>query len=252
MGGVAHAAGRRAKQAGRFGPVWSGVHHPNVSNSAALAQVGSCFPAMPRASGSLALTALCAALTLHFTAAVTAVSPSPTPVMFPATAVWRYLDTGVNLGSAWRNASFDDSSWSNGSAPLGFGFTGYQSTVLSSAAAATTYYFRRNLTGVANLVSATKVWTLSLVVNDGAVVYINGKELHRENMPNTTIGYKTVASSGKSTSVLSETVNNFSTCAVWLFFCVGWGFHGGLSWRCVRVPSVSPPLLLQRSTPSAS
>jgi len=33
-------------------------------------------------------------------------------------SVWRYLDDGSNQGTAWRAASFDDSSWDDGPAEL--------------------------------------------------------------------------------------------------------------------------------------
>ena len=36
-------------------------------------------------------------------------------------SVWKYLDTGANLGTAWRTNSFNDSSWPSGPAPLGYG-----------------------------------------------------------------------------------------------------------------------------------
>ena len=35
-------------------------------------------------------------------------------------SVWRYLDTGADEGVAWRARVFDDSTWSNGVAQLGF------------------------------------------------------------------------------------------------------------------------------------
>ncbi len=145
-------------------------------------------------------------------AAAVSPSPSPLPVPFSTTADWKYLDTGVDLGTSWVNTTFNDAAWLSGPAPLGFGFTGVQNTAISSAAQATTFYFRRNLTATSTLVSATKLWTLTVMVNDGAVVYINGKELRRENMPTGTIGYRTLAATGLSSVLLSTTLRNFSTC----------------------------------------
>ena len=34
---------------------------------------------------------------------------------------WKYLDDGSNQGTNWIGRAFDDSSWSNGLAQLGFG-----------------------------------------------------------------------------------------------------------------------------------
>jgi len=42
-------------------------------------------------------------------------------VLLPKDAVWSYLDNGQDLGTAWRAAGFDDSSWKKGKAPLGYG-----------------------------------------------------------------------------------------------------------------------------------
>ncbi len=36
-------------------------------------------------------------------------------------SVWKYLDNGADAGTAWRSNSFNDSSWSSGPAPLGYG-----------------------------------------------------------------------------------------------------------------------------------
>ena len=32
---------------------------------------------------------------------------------------WKYHDLGVDLGTSWRNASFNDASWTTGNAELG-------------------------------------------------------------------------------------------------------------------------------------
>ena len=42
-------------------------------------------------------------------------------VLVPTGAVWRYLDNGTNQNTAWRAAGFDDSSWAQGPAELGYG-----------------------------------------------------------------------------------------------------------------------------------
>jgi hypothetical protein len=36
-------------------------------------------------------------------------------------AFWKYLDAGVDLGTAWRTLDFDDSAWASGPGPLGYG-----------------------------------------------------------------------------------------------------------------------------------
>ena len=121
----------------------------------------------------------------------------PTPVtMISAGAVWRYLDTGTNLGAAWIAPEFDDAAWQSGPAKLGFGGDG-EVTVLSrtNAAGATniTFYFRRAF----YVPDATAVSSLSarMVRDDGAAVYLNGAEVWRDNMPDGTITSSTPAAS---------------------------------------------------------
>jgi hypothetical protein len=36
-------------------------------------------------------------------------------------AVWRFLDEGSDLGSAWSAPGFNDTAWGSGAAPLGYG-----------------------------------------------------------------------------------------------------------------------------------
>ena len=115
--------------------------------------------------------------------------------LVPAGATWKYLDNGSNQGTAWRPLSFDDSSWSSGPAQLGYG-DGDEATTLSYGPDANnkyiTTYFRRVFT-VADASAFTGL-TLKLLRDDGAVVYLNGAEVWRSNMPSGGVGYQTVAS----------------------------------------------------------
>jgi hypothetical protein len=100
-----------------------------------------------------------------------------TPVSFGSQ--WRYLDTGVDQGSAWRTAGFDDSAWALGNGELGYG-DGDETTAIQGGPADArhaTAYFRRtfSLTGVSGIVSAT----LSLKYDDEAWVYLNGQLVHK-------------------------------------------------------------------------
>src|ERR1041385_4259910 len=99
-------------------------------------------------------------------------------------AVWKYLDTGLDPGTAWRALSFDDAGWLSGAAQLGFG-DGDEVTRISQTNTAgmtnVAFYFRR----VFN-VAAPSAYTNLLVRlrrDDGAVVYLNGSEVFRSNMP---------------------------------------------------------------------
>lgn len=108
---------------------------------------------------------------------------------------WKYLANGSNQGTAWRSASFSDAAWGSGNAQLGYG-DGDEATVVSYGTASNnkyiTTYFRKafNVTNV----SAVDGLELSLLRDDGAVVYLNGTEVYRNNMPSGTISYNTLAS----------------------------------------------------------
>jgi hypothetical protein len=112
-----------------------------------------------------------------------------------AGSVWKYLDNGSNQGTAWRALGFDDSAWKSGPAQLGYG-DGDEATVVGYGPDPNnkyiTTYFRQSF-NVANPSSITAL-NLSLVRDDGAVVYLNGTEIYRNNMPSGTIAYTTLAS----------------------------------------------------------
>jgi hypothetical protein len=117
---------------------------------------------------------------------------------FPVTmnSTWRYRDNGADLGTSWRNTNFNDSSWKAGKTQLGYG-DGDEATVISfgpsTSARYITSYFRHTFT-VNNLASMDSV-VFNLIRDDGAVVYLNGVEIYRSNMPAGTITYTTLASS---------------------------------------------------------
>src|SRR5438552_4479132 len=123
--------------------------------------------------------------------------------VFPATAqtslvatgsVWKYLDTGVDQGTAWHGLAFDDSAWLSGAAQLGFG-DGDEITRLSQTNAAgvtnITFYFR-HMFNVA-VPSAYTNLLVRLRRDDGAVVYLNDREVFRSNMPLGAVDYETLA-----------------------------------------------------------
>jgi plastocyanin len=102
------------------------------------------------------------------------------------TSEWAYRDSVVNLdGSNWTLPSYDDRDWAYGAGPLGYG-NGQVATGLSFGnnpnSKPLTAYFRREVwvDAVADLSDSL---LLALRRDDGAVVYINGQEAWRSNMP---------------------------------------------------------------------
>ncbi|HMP85875.1 MAG TPA: alkaline phosphatase D family protein, partial [Lacibacter sp.] len=95
---------------------------------------------------------------------------------------WKYLDNGSDQGTTWRAGSFNDAGWAEGPAPLGYAMTGLRTTVSFGSDANNkhiTTYFRKAFT-VAN-VCRVKAAYLELSVDDGAVLYLNNREVGRAN-----------------------------------------------------------------------
>ncbi|HMJ64246.1 MAG TPA: lamin tail domain-containing protein, partial [Candidatus Binatia bacterium] len=113
----------------------------------------------------------------------------------PLGSVWRYHDKGQNLGTNWTALAYNDSGWSNGLAQLGYG-DGDEATVLSYGPNAAnkyiTTYFRRTFVNTAPIPVAL---TLNIQRDDGILVWLNGSEVFRDNMPGGPIAYNTLASS---------------------------------------------------------
>lgn len=114
-------------------------------------------------------------------------------VLIPRNAQWRYLDDGSDQQSAWRGNAFDDSGWKSGMAELGYGDRD-EETLLGFGDPArkfTTYYFRRAFTIAPGVVISGL--QMELVRDDGAVVYLNGSEVFRDNLPEGEITSATLA-----------------------------------------------------------
>jgi hypothetical protein len=112
----------------------------------------------------------------------------------PLGSVWKYLASGVDQGTVWRDSTFNDSSWNSGPGMFGYGGTTSYGTVLSFRSSSSnkwrTYYFRKQI-NIAD-VSQLSQLTMLIQIDDGAV-YINGVEAVRRNMPSGTITYSTFA-----------------------------------------------------------
>ncbi|MBN1674990.1 MAG: chitobiase/beta-hexosaminidase C-terminal domain-containing protein [Kiritimatiellae bacterium] len=108
-----------------------------------------------------------------------------------AGVVWKYEDTGTDLGSAWRAAAYDDSGWAEGPSILGYGEP-YIVTPISygptSANKHTTAYFRKHFTLADSLTDIVRL-RLDVRYDDGYAAYLNGQEVARGSMPDGPIAY---------------------------------------------------------------
>jgi subtilisin-like proprotein convertase family protein len=106
---------------------------------------------------------------------------------------WRYDDSNVDLGTAWRGVNYDDSAWKSGRGVFAFenhpAIVPLTNTVLSTGPI--THYFRTDF----RFESQPGLFTFisSNYIDDGMVVYVNGVEAFRYNMPGGPIGFGTLA-----------------------------------------------------------
>ncbi|HMS87033.1 MAG TPA: fibrinogen-like YCDxxxxGGGW domain-containing protein [Acidimicrobiales bacterium] len=130
-------------------------------------------------------------------------SASPVPIkvvgpiaeadrILPFGSEWRWYYADLAPTPGWAAAGYDDSTWNVGFGEFGFGDTP-KATIISAAAPPRplTSYYRRTIE-VVDPTAITGV-DLHLIRNSGAVVYVNGVEVARSNMPAGPITHDTFA-----------------------------------------------------------
>ena len=124
---------------------------------------------------------------------------------------WRYHVPAATV-PGWETPAFDDSAWASGPAQLGYG-DGDEATVIgTSADQITAAYFRRTVV----ITNAASVSALSMQIlhDDGVIVYLNGTEIVRANMPSGPVDFTTLALTNiTSTSTPNENAYNPYTVA---------------------------------------
>ena len=109
-------------------------------------------------------------------------------------STWKYSDQGLDLGTNWAQPQHDDSAWAFGPARLGYNAPGISTTLgfgTNSASKYITTYFRRAFVAPDSL----HYTNLNVRLNraDGAVVWLNGRELLRVNLATGPITYQSRA-----------------------------------------------------------
>ena len=119
----------------------------------------------------------------------------PLPVainLVAAGSSWNFYDLGSSPGPTWPTSPFDDTAWDSGNAQLGYG-EGDENKVVSYGPDPQnkfrTTYFRKEFT-VSNPALLTNLQG-RILVDDGAVVYLNGKEIDRIRIPSETVDFST-------------------------------------------------------------
>ena len=121
-------------------------------------------------------------------------------ILIQSNAIWKYLDNGTGQGTAWRASGFNDASWPEGPAELGFGDAAEgrpEATQVDPGPAVPnhyiTYYFRRHFTATG--AAAITNLLARVMRDDGAVLYLNGAEAGRTGMDPGVVNYLTPAAS---------------------------------------------------------
>ncbi len=112
-------------------------------------------------------------------------------VLLPRDQEWKYNDEGKDLGQEFINPEYDSSSWKKGKAPLGFGNAFSETDPTLPLATEVSFGPDENnkyMTTYAvtefdvSSLKDFKTFECYIHVDDGAVVYINGKEAFRKGI----------------------------------------------------------------------
>jgi trimeric autotransporter adhesin len=116
-------------------------------------------------------------------------------------STWRWTFTPGAWSDNWATVGYDDSGWAQGSAVLGFGSGSVVTNIdvpLPTSNRPVSAQFRRTFE-VADPSVLSGV-SLRVKADDGVIVFVNGVEVGRENLPTGTITHATYALTGPRTS----------------------------------------------------
>ena len=108
--------------------------------------------------------------------------------IFPLGSSWKFNDNDVALVSTWKDANYDTSTWASGNGPLGYG----DPVTTSFVSGVDTAYLTKDFT--VNLADLTTTMEFGIRRDDGIIVYLNGEEVIRDNMPTGVVTHTTLSS----------------------------------------------------------
>lgn len=120
-------------------------------------------------------------------------------VMIGGNSTWRYLPGSGALADGWSAPGFDDSAWASGPAGLGYG-DGDDLTELTDMMGSYVSVFCRRSFRI-DCPEEISLAVLTTIYDDGIVLYLNGEELGRANMPRGAVSRGTLASSSVESAV---------------------------------------------------
>ncbi len=113
----------------------------------------------------------------------------------PRRASWSYLDDGTNPGANWTDLTFNDTTWLFGNGALGYGLENIKTEISFGTDAANkhiTTYFRKRIQ-ITDINALSNTLEMNMLLDDGAVVYINGTQALSVNMPTSGVTNTTLA-----------------------------------------------------------
>ncbi|MEF9478607.1 DUF839 domain-containing protein [Chryseobacterium sp. 1B4] len=109
-------------------------------------------------------------------------------LIFNKNASWSYKDNNQAQPAGWNAQNYDISTWPVGNGPLGYGDP--VTTTINSGL--TTAYFAKDFT--VDLSTLSDTMELGVMRDDGIIVYLNGEEVVRDNMPAGAVTFNTFSS----------------------------------------------------------
>ena len=97
---------------------------------------------------------------------------------------WKYFDGSSTPATNWTKPAYNDEAWKSGDSPLGYVSNGVVTTISYGPDVANKYptaYFRKNIT--INDIDTKLNYLITVIVDDGAAIYVNGTEIGRSNLP---------------------------------------------------------------------
>jgi len=136
--------------------------------------------------------------------------------IIPFGSSWKYWsNTQANFQANWETVAYNDAAWPAGNSELGYGDSDEATCIPSGGGGALclptgnkwiTAYFRKTI-NIANP-SLYANYIFNVERDDGYIVYVNGTEVARNNMPGGAVTWATGATAAVEDAVVSFTVPN--------------------------------------------
>lgn len=108
--------------------------------------------------------------------------------IFALQSAWKFNDADVALPATWKSSNYDVSNWAVGNGPLGYG----DPVTTSFISGVDTAYLIKDFT--VNLADLSNTMEFGVRRDDGIIVYLNGEEVIRDNMPAGAVSHGTFSS----------------------------------------------------------